>query len=162
MNGGLNIKIVAMHARQIVPIIGKHLQRDGGYLFICNGKGRSLFHGVCGAPLADKAPFYKIFSKEKAQRLFSHPEHQCSWESRDPNKDQYGGAIRLKSGLIVSFSGFPEKDDAPLAGLIAVKSGLATPKEIHDTLELQDPNEMFSNGIELFAKMTTWLKLSHT
>lgn len=60
-------------------------------------------------------------AQEKANRLFQHPEHKTSWESRDPNNDKWGGAVSGKK-YIYSFSGFPENMDtvamAKLAELV--------------------------------------------
>lgn len=46
-------------------------------------------------------------AQEKANRLFQHPEHRTSWESRDPSDNKWGGAVAGRK-FIYSFDGFPE------------------------------------------------------
>jgi len=52
----------------------------------------------------EKLSKYFSLCQEKAARLASHPEDIGSWESRNPEKEQWGGAIRFGK-LIYSFSG---------------------------------------------------------
>jgi hypothetical protein len=63
---------------------------------------------------------YEIVSKEKGERLFNHPEHFSSWESRDPENKQWGGAIRTLT-FIFSFSGLPELGDEAVMLVSAVR-----------------------------------------
>ena len=53
------------------------------------------------------------FCQEKAKRLVQHPDHKSSWESRNPEAGQWGGAISVSAfgSLIFSMSGFPELGD---------------------------------------------------
>ncbi len=76
---------------------------DGGVIFLI------IKIGECSA---DKARKMCASSLENAQRLVAHPEHKTSWQSRDPEKDQGGGAIRIScedgKTYIFSFSGLTE------------------------------------------------------
>lgn len=63
-----------------------------------------------GMPDREKRQKYFSYCQEKAARLAAHPGHLTSWESRDPDAEQWGGAIRGRK-YIFSFSGFPEMLD---------------------------------------------------
>ena len=70
-----------------------------------------------------KAPKYFHLSQEKYARLFSHPDHVSSSQTRVPEKDMYGGAIRVaqQGCLIFSMSGLPEHGDEAVMLYAAVK-----------------------------------------
>jgi len=91
----------------------------GGYLFICDEDGRQLLHKRIASPAPEKRKKYVALSREKAVRLLRHVEHLLSWQSRDPENNKWGGAIRLPSGHIISFSGFPELVDEALCMSLA-------------------------------------------
>lgn len=59
------------------------------------------------------------YSQEKGIRLQDNPDHVSSWQSRDFDRKKYGGAVR-GNGVILSFSGCPEKHDE----LAMVRAGL--------------------------------------
>lgn len=61
-------------------------------------------------PSFEKAEKYYRLSQGKILCLAQHPEHDTSWESRDPDNGRYGGAVRTPYG-IVSCSGLCESDD---------------------------------------------------
>ncbi|MES2931857.1 MAG: hypothetical protein V4682_04170 [Patescibacteria group bacterium] len=88
----------------------------GGYFCLANSKGFPLLIASCGNPDEEKLERYLAFCQEKARRLGSHPEHTFSLQSRDEEKDHYGGAVRA-GDHIASFSGFPERLDEVVAVL---------------------------------------------
>lgn len=50
---------------------------------------------------------------EKAQRLFGHTDHVLSWQSRDPDKKRYGGAVKVFVGgrpITLAVSGLSPAD----------------------------------------------------
>lgn len=80
-------------------------------------------------------------SQEKATRLAAHPDHFSSWQSRNPDKDQWGGAIRTR-GPIVSFSGLPEKADEAICLATAWRCGLIDTVTIDELVKVSD-NEVY-------------------
>ena len=96
--------------------------RLGGFLCVLNPQiGEIVVTGLIGTePDEKKREKYKLLAEEKARRLALHPEHQSSWESRDPDKNRWGGAIR-GTRLLFSFSGLPELWDEALMLVLAVR-----------------------------------------
>lgn len=69
----------------------------------------------------DKLITYMELSQEKAYRLAARTTEQASWSSRNPDKEQWGGAVRTRYGKhILSFSGLPERFDEALALVIGI------------------------------------------
>ncbi len=96
----------------------------GGYLSLrSHASGELTFVYGIGLVLPEKAVKYLQFSQEKSARLFLHHEHKSSWQSRFPENDRYGGAIRTVDGLL-SFSGLPEDLDEALVLAVGYGSGL--------------------------------------
>lgn len=131
-------------AAEIAPRFGDG--RTGGYFFACDGTCRQLLHKKLLAPDPTKLPKYREYSREKAERLLRHPEHMLSWQSREPKEGRWGGAVRLQSGIIFSFSGFPELVDEAFCAALAFILGWAPYEEMLATLRI-------SNNVELFEKM---------
>ena len=63
-----------------------------------------------GGVLEEKAEKYCAFAMEKVARLARHPDHRTSYESRDPEENKWGGAVRI-GDYIFSMSGLPELAD---------------------------------------------------
>jgi hypothetical protein len=87
--------------------------KKGGYLTIRDrADGEILLVVRIGDFPHQKANKYLRLSLEKGERLYHHQAqgHVSSYQSRDEAKGRYGGAI-IANGLIVSFSGLPEKMD---------------------------------------------------
>lgn len=101
----------------------------------------------CGAPEIvfrvgnfpiDKVHKYFSLSLEKGSRLYQHPEHLSSWQSRDEKGmvigqswGHWGGAIFLRHYLVcLSFSGLPELGDEAVVLFAALLSGMATLGEV--------------------------------
>ncbi|MBU6500409.1 MAG: hypothetical protein KGJ89_01085 [Patescibacteria group bacterium] len=95
--------------------------RRGGYFCLADGNGKPFFEPTqIGEVAVEKAEKYMQLCKEKAQRLASRPLIYCSsYESRNPEAGQWGGAIRLTNDHIFSFSGFPELLDEALMIILA-------------------------------------------
>lgn len=110
-----------------IPRINSHFKeddrwREGGWIHISDPKGEVIAYeriGAVGGP--DKKVKYRKLAAEKAMRLREHPEHVTSWQSRDPDHDRWGGAIRTNDGWVFSFSGLPELwDEALLTGIVCI------------------------------------------
>lgn len=74
------------------------------------------------------------FGTEKAIRLSKNPDHQTSWQSRDVDAKQYGGAIRIAFNggyFIFSFSGLPECWDEALMLGVAIRMKWMTREDAH-------------------------------
>ncbi|MBI3115544.1 MAG: hypothetical protein HYZ09_03595 [Candidatus Kerfeldbacteria bacterium] len=95
-------------------------QRTGGWLGIGAREGNILHRAQIGEVPKDKADRYHRLAGEKIERLGRHPEHQTSRESRNPDADEWGGAVRA-ADLIFSFSGLPELGDEAVALVLAVE-----------------------------------------
>lgn len=96
--------------------------RTGAALTIINvDEEKSLsFTAFVGMPPKDKAQKYFAFSIEKARRLRASPDDESSFQSRNPDKNKWGGAIRSEP-IIISVSGFPEHWDEAVALVMAVR-----------------------------------------
>ncbi|MEJ0021269.1 MAG: hypothetical protein WDN47_01665 [Candidatus Doudnabacteria bacterium] len=94
--------------------------RTGAYFCLADAEtGLALIILAVGTVPPDKAEKYLTNCVEKAGRLAEHPEHLSSWESRDPDKQQWGGAIRGFDPFIYSLSGLPELgDEAVMIALV--------------------------------------------
>ncbi len=67
---------------------------------------------------------------EKADRLAGRPTDIASFQSRNPEREMYGGAIRIPPGKgigYLSWSGFSEEEDEAFMLCIAVRAGLMDP-----------------------------------
>lgn len=98
----------------------------GGFFSFRDPDGTlKMFVGI-GDVWEEKLPKYMEFSLEKSRRLLTYPEHLSSWQSRRPELNEYGGAIRTPHGLL-SFSGLPEELDEALNLAISVRSQILLP-----------------------------------
>jgi len=93
--------------------------KKSGYLTIRQkADGKILLVAEIGNCPFSKAEKYLRLSLEKGERLFRHPKHLSSWQSRDPEKEKYGGAI-VTNEFILSFSGFREYLDEAMVLVLA-------------------------------------------
>ncbi|MFA5644582.1 MAG: hypothetical protein WC928_03610 [Patescibacteria group bacterium] len=99
-----------------------------GYLTLLDGlSGKIIFTVPFGEIPDEKREKYFEFSQEKAKRLFenfSKKGHTTSFQSRDEEKQQYGGAIYINyhsGAIILSFSGMPELIDEAIMIVLADK-----------------------------------------
>ncbi len=82
--------------------------RQGGYFCIADGEtGFPLVITAIGTVAEEKAEKYLALCQEKARRLARNQTHLSSWESRDPEENEWAGAVR-GNRLIGSFSALPE------------------------------------------------------
>ena len=97
----------------------------GGYLTVNDGFG-FLFGCRVGIVLPKEVEMLLAYSAEKAKRLFANPLDNTSFQSSDPDKLMFGGAIRA-SGFILSFAGtsngkISELDDEAVVTCIAYRA----------------------------------------
>lgn len=99
--------------------------RTGGFLYISDENGRMCVHIRLGTPDPSKYSKYIEFSKEKAERLRTRIDagEWLSFQSRDPEKNQFAGAFLAPYKRIISFSGLPEMIDEAFVTCLAVKAG---------------------------------------
>ncbi len=110
----------------------------GGYLCIADGiNGLPLVTVLMGEVSLQKAPKYLEFCQEKAARLAGHRDHESSYESRNPGKDRWGGAVRC-GNKIFSFSGLPELGDEAVMLKAALLSN--TPIEVLERIAQRSNN----------------------
>ena len=106
------------------PRVGPLLRaekRFGGYFCVADEHGNPLLLIPIGSIADGKAEKYRTFCLEKAKRLASYRSHDLSRESRNPDREQWGGAVKAWP-YIFSFSGFPEELDELLMFMVAVKT----------------------------------------
>lgn len=83
---------------------------SSGYLF-CRYPDGLMMRIPLGGPVGDKHEKHRQLSREMADRLGQHPRNWLSSETRQPERERFGGAARGKEGVILSFSGLPENID---------------------------------------------------
>ena len=120
--------------------------RSGIYLCVADRKtGLPYLLIPIGKVPVGKAERYAHLALEKALRLANHSVHKSSWESRNPDSDKWGGAIRA-GAFIISISGLPELGDEAVAlqvvwpqdepvQEIAAKSGNPYWKQLSEVVE---------------------------
>jgi hypothetical protein len=108
------------------PELMKGRKHKGGYFAIA-GTAKVLVPTVMPVGIfpAEKGMFYYMYVLEKMTRLFFHPGHLLSRESRDLQNKMYCGAVRV-TGYIISFSGLPEDADEAVMVEFAYRYGLIT------------------------------------
>jgi hypothetical protein len=103
--------------------------RTGGYVCYADVRGMPLMVHVMGSIGEEKAGKYCGFSQEKLSRLARHPEHWSSWQSRDPDRGEWGGGIRLGDGHMLGFSGLTEEGDEAVCLVAAIGFGALDEKQ---------------------------------
>lgn len=94
--------------------------KRGGYLCLADEKGTPLLICGIGEPDNEKVDKYFNYCQEKACRLGANPEHELSFQSRDPDNGKWGGAVRGHN-YIASFSGLPERADELLSAMVLIQ-----------------------------------------
>lgn len=111
----------------------------GGFLTVRSmNSGLVLFIVPIGEFPGEKIEKYLNLSQEKAKRLLKnhyHLNHVSSWQSRNPDNREYGGAVCVlrRRGVqhILSFSGLPEFGDEAVSLFVAVREfSLSVPKAL--------------------------------
>lgn len=110
------LRIFEQRASKVLSTVFELLEKEGsdkrgGYFCIANAKGVPLFVSLIGSVPQEKAEKYFRYAVKKARRLGKHPKHVSSWQSRNPERGQWGGAVRAHTDFIISFSGLPESWD---------------------------------------------------
>lgn len=119
--------------------------RPGGFFCLATETGEPLLVALIGQiPPAKWAKYFSL-SMEKARRLAIYPKHATSFESRDEEREMYGGAVRVGSA-IYSFSGLPELHDEALMFDSALRLFPGHP-QLYQAIALRE-NEVFARFSE--------------
>jgi hypothetical protein len=123
----LYIPLILDESRGVSDMEDRKTDRRG-YLTLMDGlSGEVIFTVPFGEIPEEKREKYFELSQEKAKRVFenfSKKGHTTSFESRDEDKQQYGGAIYVNyhsGAIILSFSGMPELIDEAMMITLADK-----------------------------------------
>lgn len=114
----------------LLPIINEgkveSAKRYGGFLIAGKfDKGETVTHLMLkfGDVPESELPNYQKWAMGKVQSLQENPDHVSSRQSRNPDLDRWGGAIRAGE-YFLSFSGFEEDEDEALVLLLAIELSL--------------------------------------
>ncbi len=107
--------------------IGK---RGGCFCMMDAKTGQIVLLTLVGWVPEEKKLKYFLLAQEKAKRLFAHPQHLTSEESKNDGLEQYGGAIRGRK-FIYSFSGLPAIGDS----LISLKIAMGVERRLGQKLQ---------------------------
>ncbi len=125
--------------------------KTGGFITIDRGVNERIFPGLGVLPVGSvpdtKMQKYCVFSQEKVHRLRANPKTNTSYETRDPDENKWGGAVRLPDGTLIGFSGLPELGDECLVLMYAYHKKLIT--EIQ-ALELSNDKKRLSDFFDAF------------
>lgn len=121
-------------------------ERVGGYFAIFqrdpSGKvGKALVLEIIGTIIPEKISLYCRLVREKVNRLSRHTGEISSWLSRDPDNDQWGGAI-IAENYYVSFSGLPELCDEAIVLITARILGIISGYDAMRIAEISN-NELY-------------------
>lgn len=123
-------------------------ERSGGHLVIMNANdGHTALSVALGELTVDQTERYRTNAHEKAGRLRAQMltyGHIFSRQSRNPDANQYGGAV-LAGDWILSFSGFPEEVDEALMVALGTRLRL-----FEDGFDLNDPLFQANPAIKIF------------
>jgi len=97
-------------------------RRGGCFCLLSPVSHNPIQYFMVGEVPKDKEEKYRLFAREKADRLLLNREHKSSWQSRNEEAGQYGGAIRGCEYLF-SFSGLPQLLDEALMLVVAIIHG---------------------------------------
>jgi len=109
--------------------------RKGGYLsYGMDSLSAVIFTEKVRIVRYEKREKYVRLSSEKVTRLEKHPKHALSSESRNPDKNEWGGAVRGHKYLR-GFSGLTEElDEIAMIGLALA----------HDDLSVQEVESLLA------------------
>lgn len=127
--------------------------RTGGYMTVLSLTDRPPTTALLVAEIGEltdpeKIKKYHDFSREKADRLRLNIAmgHSSSWQSRNPDENHWGGAIRA-GGAILSFSGLPELADEALTLEVARRLGMLS-HELCLQIAQTSNNEIFHRPVD--------------
>jgi len=97
----------------------------------------------------DKYDQLEILSLEKAKRLRRHPKHFSSFQSRNPEKNQLGGAVRIENNnFILSLTYVNEELDEAIVTATAWHMGIMSMDETRRIAEASG-NQFISRLMEI-------------
>jgi hypothetical protein len=142
MEVGEILRLAQMVLERTLFFYGNREEWQGreGVMF-CVGEGEGGFpvvSAVLGSVGAGKIEKYNAFAPEKSSRLAAHAGDLSSFQSRDPDKDQWGGAVRSRraGSRIFSCSGAPELGDEAMMLIVALAAGEMTPADAEEIVQL--------------------------
>lgn len=110
-----------------------------------------IFFDVFGGFDPRQRQFFEKCSREKTFRLWAHPRHHSSHESRNNKKNLYGGAIRTDNHFIISCSGMSEQEDETLSLYLALHLGWLT-KQRASRIAEKNGNKIFKQLLNAVNK----------
>lgn len=94
--------------------------RLGGYICIVNRLGVVVATILIGkVPNIDDAQKYRENSQKKSLRLALYKDHISAWQTRNKEKEIWGGSVYDTFGNIFGFSGFNELVDEAFSAAVA-------------------------------------------
>lgn len=109
---------------KVLPTASARDPANTGGWFTFWRDGAPLVGFAVGSVPADQLLRYVNFANEKAARLSKRPGDISSWQSRNVDAQQYGGAVCRDLSIIFSFSGFSEHEDELICALAGNELGL--------------------------------------
>lgn len=131
----------ALERLEADPKIGAILRekhRHGGYVCVTDHTAAVLLLSIIGEGDPGKLAGQRKLCMEKAGRLSMHPDHVLSRQSRKPEIEQYGGAVR-GTRYLWSFSGLPEELDEFYMMMLAISCKDLSPETANRMLR-EHPN----------------------
>ncbi len=132
--------------KELVVVFPKEMKgRDGGWLVIKKYREWGFVHSkqirmnVIDVP-KERFSSFRVNAKEKADRLRGmaiRDGHVSSWQSRDFDNKQYGGAI-MAGNWVLSFSGLPEHMDEYFMIKLAVRLELIAPARVNEIIKISE------------------------
>lgn len=130
---GLTLDKLIFLAEQGVRLLIERCDVKQGYGYLtvldCTGHAEILINCRVNIFQTDKeAGKYLEMSQEQAWRLCKIQSDHTSFQSRDPDNNKFGGAIKI-GYIILSFAGLPEIDNEALVIYVAYHAGIITKNE---------------------------------
>ncbi len=134
-----------LRIHQIVMGRGKKILKEGATAAFSDS-AEQIFFDVFGGFDPKQRLTFEEFSQEKTIRLWAHPRHHSSYESRNERKKLYGGAIRTSNHFIISCSGMSEQEDEALSLYLALHLRWLSKQEASRIAE--------RNGNDIFTRLS--------
>jgi len=158
---GLDFQFLMTQMGEILDITTEDMKIEScnrrGYLTLMDGiTGEIILTVPFGEIPVEKREKYLRLSQEKAQRLFTQitinlpsgtTHHTSSFQSRNEEKEQYGGAIYCNFhsfSIILSFSGTPELADEAMMLVLGGKIQKYLHGHLLTNIEACDRNPYFN------------------
>lgn len=130
--GSLAHDLINLFVHQNQDVLG---DRRGCCLAIWDLNGPDIEVFRLGSIPFEKIPEKERFAREKVRRLESHPSHLTSFESAIPEKEQYGGGVRVSDTLLMAASAFSpaylDQEFCVLLGLVSHQMSLSRAQKIY-------------------------------